>query len=188
MPAQAAAPAADAAPKPDVQVADAVVRLLGGGAGHQVTISLAPHELGQVDISIARHATGGATVTVTVERPDTLDLLRHDKPQLQSALERAGMSVAAGDVTLHLTAAPAHSVAAPGPAAAPPQSDRADAPPAAPGGQPASNGDRPQGQQPGHGQRRPATTGWLVDGPPMAAGTPAGNADGRLHDGLDITA
>jgi hypothetical protein len=187
VPVVAAPPAADAPPPtvpPPAQVAGAVVHLLLTGGGQQVTITLAPRELGRVEISIARHAGGGASVAVAVERPETLDLLRHDRPQLQSALERAGLSVAAGDLTLHLkppphAAAPTQTVV---PAAT---ADRASLSAATTGGQSSADGQRSQGQP--QGQRRDGTAGWFAD---TAQFITAGDAEARTlpRDGLDITA
>ncbi len=178
---------AAAAPPPNSQITAAVVRLAAGTTGQQVTISLAPHELGRVQISIDRHASGSATVAVAVDRPETLDLLRGDKPQLQAALERAGLTVASDDLTLHLRPSGDHAAAAGTPA--PQTQDRTALPLAAPGMQAGPDGERAQGQQDGQGQgpRRDAP----ADGPALAdavsAAAPAA-APPPPRDGLDITA
>ncbi len=188
------APAAPAGftplPSPQTQVIGAAVHLLSGGTGHQVTIALRPRELGRVEVNIERHTSGGASVAVAVERPETLELLRHDMPQLQSALERAGLSVASGDLTLHLKAPAAQSAETAQAVAAVPLPERGGiAQSAAAGGQAPADGQRSQGQFQGQsqGHRRDGAAAWTAD-----AGAPGGTsdvADGMpARDGLDITA
>ncbi len=101
-----AAPAASvtATPMPAsaVEQVAATVRVSVAGSVQQVTITLAPRELGTVEIHVARQGAGPATVALSVERPETLALLRRDAPTLQSALDRAGVPVAPQHVTMTL--------------------------------------------------------------------------------------
>ncbi|MFZ5732267.1 MAG: flagellar hook-length control protein FliK, partial [Pseudomonadota bacterium] len=54
-------------------------------------IRLDPAELGRIDVRLDVDRNGQVTSHLTVERPATLDLLRRDAPQLQRALEDAGL-------------------------------------------------------------------------------------------------
>lgn len=54
-------------------------------------IRLDPAELGRIDVRLDVDKHGQVTSHLTVERPATLDLLRRDAPQLQRALEDAGL-------------------------------------------------------------------------------------------------
>lgn len=61
------------------------------GAPHVTTIHLDPVELGRVEIRIERTNDGPAKIELTAERPETLLRLLHDQPQLQQALDQAGV-------------------------------------------------------------------------------------------------
>ena len=54
-------------------------------------IRLDPAELGRIDVRLEVDRNGQVTSHLTVERPATLDMLRRDAPQLQRALEDAGL-------------------------------------------------------------------------------------------------
>ena len=60
------------------------------GARH-VTVRLDPAELGQVQVRITRAQDGAASVSVSVERPETLRSLQADLSHLHQALDRAGL-------------------------------------------------------------------------------------------------
>jgi flagellar hook-length control protein FliK len=63
------------------------------GAGPQsLIIRLAPAELGHVQVRVDQAADGSSHVVLAVERTDTLMLLLHDRPQLNQALDAAGIS------------------------------------------------------------------------------------------------
>ena len=84
------------------QVAPAIVTLFRFGEGaHRVTLRLEPETLGRVDISIERTAEAPARIVVTAERPETLALLQHDRPRLEQALDRAGLTIDAASVQFH---------------------------------------------------------------------------------------
>lgn len=70
------------------------------GASH-VTVRLDPAELGQVHVQITRAQDGAASVSVSVERPETLRSLQGDLSHLHQALDRAGVSEQRS-VSLHL--------------------------------------------------------------------------------------
>ena len=54
-------------------------------------IRLDPAELGRIDVRLEVDRHGNVTSHLTVEKPETLTMLRQDAPQLQRALEQAGM-------------------------------------------------------------------------------------------------
>jgi flagellar hook-length control protein FliK len=59
---------------------------------HQFDIRLDPPELGRIDVRLDVDRNGQVTSHVTVDRPDTLQLLQNQQPQLQRALEQAGLT------------------------------------------------------------------------------------------------
>jgi flagellar hook-length control protein FliK len=65
-------------------------------------IRLDPAELGRIDVRIDIDRNGQVTSHLTVEKPETLSLLRHDAPQLQRALNDAGLSTGSGDLQFSL--------------------------------------------------------------------------------------
>lgn len=67
--------AASAPPPPALQIATAVASE-GPSASH-IDVSLSPEELGHVRLRLA-HGEAGLSVTITADRPETLDLLRRN--------------------------------------------------------------------------------------------------------------
>ena len=61
---------------------------------NQFDISLSPPELGRIDVQLSVDGNGHATTHMTVDRPETLQLLQSQQPQLQNALEQAGLTTA----------------------------------------------------------------------------------------------
>jgi flagellar hook-length control protein FliK len=57
-------------------------------------IRLDPPELGRIDVRLDMDKDGNVTSRMTVERADTLDLLRRDAQQLERALNQAGLKTA----------------------------------------------------------------------------------------------
>ena len=115
---------------------------------------LDPPELGHVQVRIDRPPDAPARVEITVEKVETLTLLLRDQPQLQHALDQAGVPAEGRSVTFH--------IASPEPA---PRSEPAAVP--APGvatGGPSGDGS--------HG----ALAEWRPAGP-----TPARHAGRRRH-------
>ncbi len=127
-------PVATAAPPPSpaAQIAPALISMTHAPDGTQrLTMKLEPPDLGQVQIRIDRPTTDTpAHVAITVEKAETLTLLLRDQPQLQRALDQAGVPAEGRSVTFH--------VATPAPAA---RTDTATAP--QPTGSMASMGWRP---------------------------------------------
>ena len=59
-------------------------------------IRLDPPELGRIDVRLDVDTAGKVTSRLVVERAETLDLLRRDAPQLERALQQAGLSTEGG--------------------------------------------------------------------------------------------
>jgi flagellar hook-length control protein FliK len=94
------------APSPAAQVAPALVALTRAPDGaSRLTLRLDPPDLGQVHISIDRPQDAPARVEITVQRQETLTLLLRDQPQLQTALNQAGVPQDGRSITFHLAAA-----------------------------------------------------------------------------------
>ena len=60
----------------------------------QFDIRLDPPELGRIDVRLDVDRNGQVTSHVTVDRADTLQLLQNQQPQLERALEQAGLKTA----------------------------------------------------------------------------------------------
>ena len=67
-------------------------RALAGS--NQFDIRLDPPELGRIDVRLDVNSNGQVTSHVTVDRPETLTLLQSQQPQLERALEQAGLKTA----------------------------------------------------------------------------------------------
>jgi flagellar hook-length control protein FliK len=65
-------------------------------------IRLDPAELGRIDVRIDVDRNGLVTSHLTVEKPETLSLLRQDAAQLQRALDDAGLSTGNGGLQFSL--------------------------------------------------------------------------------------
>jgi hypothetical protein len=97
------ATAAPAPASPVAQVAPALVALGHTSDGTQhITMRLQPPELGQVQIRIERPADAPARVEITVSRSETLTLLLRDQPQLQRALDQAGVPPEGRSIAFHV--------------------------------------------------------------------------------------
>ena len=120
VPAAPAAAAAPVQPTPAEQTLPALVSLGGSQGTRHVTIRLDPQELGQLQIRVAQSGDGTAQVTLTAERPQTLDLLVRDQDQLHRALDQAGVPAEGRSIAFHLAPAAAAAPADPHRAAASP--------------------------------------------------------------------
>jgi len=65
-------------------------------------IRLDPADLGRIDVRIDVDRNGQVTSHLTVEKPETLSLLRQDAPQLQRALDDAGVKTGDGGLQFSL--------------------------------------------------------------------------------------
>jgi hypothetical protein len=159
---------------PAAQIAPALMQVGHAPDGAQrLTVRLDPPELGRVQIKIDRPPEAPARVEITVEKQETLTLLLRDQPQLQRALDQAGVPAEGRNVTFH--------IAAPEPS---PHSDPGTMPvPGTAAGGLAGDGSQGAARQHGrHADRRPGAAD--EDG---AEFTPVA-ASGWLRAGLDITA
>ncbi len=80
-------------PVPLAGLAVAIAARAQGGSS-QFDIRLDPPELGRIDVRLGVDGSGQVTTHVTVDRADTLQLLQSQQPQLQQALEQAGLKTA----------------------------------------------------------------------------------------------
>ena len=164
---------------PAQQAASALVSFGGSQGTHHVTVQLNPLELGRLQIRIDQPNDGAARVTLTAERPQTLDLLVHDQGELQRALDQAGVPAEGRSVTFHLAAATPDLQADPSRTASPPPSSGSAA------------GDLSGGSH-GGAQQGPQREGSAAGQPRMAGGSPQQDDTPRaarwLRTGIDITA
>jgi flagellar hook-length control protein FliK len=65
-------------------------------------IRLDPADLGRIDVRIDVDRSGQVTSHLTVEKPETLSMLRQDAPQLQRALDDAGLKTGSGGLQFSL--------------------------------------------------------------------------------------
>lgn len=65
-------------------------------------IRLDPADLGRIDVRINVDRNGQVTSHLTVEKPETLSMLRQDAPQLQRALDDAGFKTGSGGLQFSL--------------------------------------------------------------------------------------
>ena len=65
-------------------------------------IRLDPADLGRIDVRIDVDRNGQVTSHLTVEKPETLSMLRQDAPQLQQALDDAGLKTGDGGLQFSL--------------------------------------------------------------------------------------
>lgn len=167
-------PASASHGSPAAQVTPALMQIGHAPDGAQrLTVRLDPPELGHVQVKIDRTSDASARVEITVEKPETLNLLLRDQPQLQRALDQAGVPTDGRTVTFHV-AAPETSA----------HTDAGTAP--VPGtGAGGLTGDGSHGAARQHG--RPANRQHDTTDDDGAEFTPTA-AMGWLRAGLDITA
>jgi flagellar hook-length control protein FliK len=63
---------------------------------------LDPADLGRIDVRIDVNRSGQVTSHLIVEKPETLSMLQHDAPQLQQALNDAGLKTGGGGLQFSL--------------------------------------------------------------------------------------
>lgn len=85
----------DSNPVPIAGLAVEIVSRAQDGS-RRFDIRLDPPELGRIDVRLDVDSGGNVTSRLTVERADTLDLLRRDAPQLERALQHAGLNTEGG--------------------------------------------------------------------------------------------
>jgi flagellar hook-length control protein FliK len=68
----------------------------------QFEVRLDPADLGRIDVRIQIDSSGLVTSHLTVEKPETLTMLQQDAPQLQQALNDAGLKTDSGGLQFSL--------------------------------------------------------------------------------------
>jgi flagellar hook-length control protein FliK len=93
--------AASNAPVPLSGLAVEIAATVRSGKSH-FEIRLDPADLGRIDVRIDVDRNGQVTSHLTVEKPETLSMLRQDAPQLQQALDDAGFKTGSGGLQFSL--------------------------------------------------------------------------------------
>lgn len=93
---QTAAATSAAAPAAAVSIAGLPIAIAARAqaGSNQFDIRLDPPELGRIDVRLSVDGSGQVTSHVTADRPETLTLLQSQQPQLERALEQAGLKTA----------------------------------------------------------------------------------------------
>jgi flagellar hook-length control protein FliK len=65
-------------------------------------VRLDPADLGRIDVRIDVDRNGQVSSHLTVEKPETLSMLKQDAPQLQQALNDAGLKTSSGGLQFSL--------------------------------------------------------------------------------------
>ncbi len=78
------------------------VAVAARGGVRQIEIRLDPAEMGKIDVRLDVDQSGSVTTWLIVEKPETLDQLRKDAPNLQKALEEAGLKADSGSLNFSL--------------------------------------------------------------------------------------
>ncbi|MHA1152074.1 MAG: flagellar hook-length control protein FliK [Alphaproteobacteria bacterium] len=99
LPAQARPAAAPSLPAN--QVAVHIQRAVAAGQ-NRIRISLHPAELGQIDVKLNIGNDGTVKAIVSIERPETFELLQRDARGLEKALQDAGLKTDSGSLSFNL--------------------------------------------------------------------------------------
>lgn len=89
------------------QVAVEIQRAVTAGKD-QIRIRLHPAELGQIDVSLKVRNDGTVKVNVTIERPETFDLMQRDSRALERALQDAGLKTDSSSLNFNLRGGDQH--------------------------------------------------------------------------------
>lgn len=86
---------------PSDQIAVQVQRALGAGSD-RISIHLHPAELGRIEVKLDMSSDNALRVAVSVDKPETLDLLQRDARSLDRALQDAGIKTDSGSLSFDL--------------------------------------------------------------------------------------
>jgi flagellar hook-length control protein FliK len=88
--------AAGSPPAPAVPIAGLAISIAARAqaGSNQFDIRLDPPELGRIDVHLDFDRNGQVTTHLTADRADTLNLLQSQQPQLEQALQQAGLKTA----------------------------------------------------------------------------------------------
>jgi flagellar hook-length control protein FliK len=92
---------ATAASLPAHQVAVHIQRAVSAGQD-RIRITLHPAELGQIDVKLKVSNDGAVKAIVSIERPETFELLARDARGLEKALQDAGLKTDSGSLSFNL--------------------------------------------------------------------------------------
>jgi flagellar hook-length control protein FliK len=95
------AQARPAASLPAHQVAVHIQRAVSAGQD-RIRITLHPAELGQIDVKLSVSNDGAVKAIVSIERPETFELLARDARGLEKALQDAGLKTDSGSLNFNL--------------------------------------------------------------------------------------
>ncbi len=94
--------AAQAQVPPDVTSLAIQIAAKSQEGSKQFDIRLDPPELGRVDVKLSIDDTGRAQAHLSVEKPQTLDLLQHDRSSLERALKDSGVDLSQNGLNFSL--------------------------------------------------------------------------------------
>lgn len=94
--------AAQAQVPPDVAALAIQIASKSQEGSKQFDIRLDPPELGRVDVKLSIDDTGRAQAHLSVEKPQTLDLLQHDRSSLERALKDSGVDLSQNGLNFSL--------------------------------------------------------------------------------------
>jgi flagellar hook-length control protein FliK len=92
---------ATASSVPVNQVAVNIQRAVAAGQD-RIRISLHPAELGKIDVKLDIGNDGAVKAVITIERPETFELLQRDARGLEKALQEAGLKTDSGSLSFNL--------------------------------------------------------------------------------------
>ena len=166
------------------QVAPALVSLATRTDGsNELTVSMHPRDLGEVQIHMVRAPDGSVSVTVSASQPDTLQELSHNVQHLHAALDAANVPTDGRTMTFLATSTSDSSHPASEGSSTGASSDRTPNP------NPDQTPDRTPGQnralQRGQGGQRLAN---LADAGDVGASAPIASTHRWQFSGLNITA
>jgi flagellar hook-length control protein FliK len=96
---------------PANQVAVHIQRAVAAGQ-NRISIALHPAELGQIDVKLNIGNDGVVKAIVSIERPETFELLQRDARGLEKALQDAGLKTDSGSLSFNLKGESEHNAAA----------------------------------------------------------------------------
>lgn len=100
---QAAKTAASNQPRPAVadQISVQITKALQSGVD-KISIQLKPASMGRIDVQMAISKDGVASIVITADNRETLELLQRDARQLEDALKDAGLQADAGSMEFNM--------------------------------------------------------------------------------------
>ena len=78
----------------------------------RISITLHPAELGQIDVKLNIGNDGAVKAIISIERPETFELLQRDARGLEKALQDAGLKTDSGSLSFNLKGEPEQDAAA----------------------------------------------------------------------------